>query len=99
MANKDITETGVRSVLETMGIPSSFQGFKENAIGRAEALATVGSSMAGTVAGMGGNVFELMRSGDPRAALDQYRQIQEAMTYVPRTQAGLEDVQQIGEFF
>jgi hypothetical protein len=99
MANKDITETGVRSVLETMGIPSSFQGFKENAIGRAEAAATIGSSMAGTVAGMGGNVFELMRSGDPRAALDRYRQIQDAMTYMPRTQGGLEKVQQIGEFF
>jgi hypothetical protein len=55
--------------------------------------------MAGTVAGMGGNIFELMRSGDPRAALDQYRQIQEAMTYMPRTQGGLEKVQQIGEFF
>lgn len=99
MANKDITETGVRSVLETMGIPSSFQGLKENAIGRAEALATVGSSIAGTVAGMGGNVFELMRSGDPRAALDRYRQIQDAMTYMPRTQGGLEKVQQVGEFF
>lgn len=99
MANKDITETGVRSVLETMGIPSSFQGFKDNAIGRVEAAATVGSSIAGTVAGMGGNIFELMRSGDPQAALDQYRQIQEAMTYAPRTQGGLEDVQQIGEFF
>jgi hypothetical protein len=97
MANKDITETGVRSVLETMGIPSSFQGFKENAIGRVETAATIGSSIAGTMAGMGGNIFELMRSGDPRAALDQYRQIQEAMTYVPRTQGGLEDVQQIGE--
>ena len=99
MANKDITETGVRSVLETMGIPSSFQGFKENAIGRVETAATIGSSIAGTMAGMGGNIFELMRSGDPRAALDQYRQIQEAMTYMPRTQGGLEKVQQIGEFF
>lgn len=99
MANKDITETGVRSVLETMGIPSSFQGFKDNAIGRVEAAATVGSSMAGTMAGMGGSIFELMRSGNPQAALDQYRQIQEAMTYAPRTQGGLERVQQIGEFF
>jgi hypothetical protein len=99
MANKDITETGVRSVLETMGIPSSFQGFKDNAIGRVEAAATIGSSMAGTVAGMGGNIFELMRSGDPQAALDQYRQIQESMTYAPRTQGGLERVQQIGQFF
>lgn len=99
MANKDITETGVRSVLETMGIPSSFQGFKENAIGRAEALATVGSSMAGTVAGMGGSVFEAARGGDMRAQLDTYRKIQDAMTYMPRTQGGLEKVQQVGEFF
>jgi hypothetical protein len=55
--------------------------------------------MAGYMAGIGGNIFELMRSGDPQAALDQYRQIQEAMTYMPRTQGGLEKVQQIGEFF
>ena len=99
MANKDITETGVRSVLETMGIPSSFQGFKENAIGRAEALATVGSSIAGTMAGMGGSVFEAARGGDMRAQLDTYRKIQDAMTYMPRTQGGLDKVQQIGEFF
>jgi len=99
MANKDITETGVRSVLETMGIPSSFQGFKENAIGRAEALATVGTSIAGTMAGMGGSVFEAARGGDMQAQLDTYRQIQDAMTYMPRTQLGLEKIQQVGEFF
>lgn len=98
MANKDITESGVQEVLRTMGIPTSFKGFREDVTGRAEALATVGSGMAGTMAGMGGGLFEMLRSGNPQAALDQYRQIQEAMTFVPRTQGGLERVQQIGEF-
>jgi hypothetical protein len=99
MASQDITESGVQEVLRTMGIPSSFKGFREDVTGRAEALATVGSGMAGTMAGMGGGLFEMLRSGNPQAALDQYRQIQEAMTFVPRTQKGLENVQDIGEFF
>ena len=98
MANKDITESGVQEVLRTMGIPTSFKGFREDVTGRAEALATVGSGMAGTMAGMGGGMIEMLRSGNPQAALDQYRQIQEAMTFVPRTQGGLERIQQIGEF-
>jgi SAM-dependent methyltransferase len=98
MANKDITENGVRNVLETMGIPTSFQGLKENVVGRAETLATLGSGMAGAYAGMGGGLLEMMRSGRPDLAIDEYRRIQEAMTYMPRTQGGIERVQAIGGF-
>jgi hypothetical protein len=40
----------------------------------------------------------MMRSGRPDLAIDEYRRIQEAMTYMPRTQGGIERVQNIGEF-
>lgn len=105
MASKEITETGVRDVLETMGIPAFFQGLQEGitglqdeAVGRLETAATIGSGVAGTMAGMGGGLFEMLRSGNPQAALDQYRQIQDAMTFIPRSEKGLENIQQIGEF-
>ena len=90
MANRDITETGVQEVLRTMGIPTSFQGFKEGVIGRTEAAATLGSAMGASAIGGLAGLGQLARTGSLGQATDAIRQAQEALTYQPRTQAGME---------
>lgn len=93
MANKDITETGVRSVLETMGIPTSFQGLQEGIKGRAETLATIGTGLGASAVGGIRGLAELARTGDLSQAVDMINQTQQALTYMPRSQAGIETLQ------
>jgi hypothetical protein len=77
MANRDITETGVQEVLRTMGIPTSFQGFKEGVIGRTEAAATLGSAMGASAIGGLAGLGQLARTGSLGQATDAIRQAQE----------------------
>ena len=90
MANKDITETGVRSVLETMGIPTSFQGLQEGIIGRGEAMATIGSGMAASAYGGLRGLGELARGENLAAAVNAIEQAQQQYTFMPRTEPGRE---------
>ena len=90
MANKDITETGVRSVLETMGIPTSFQGLQEGIIGRGEAMATIGSGMAASAYGGLRGLGELARGENLAAAVNAIEQAQREYTFMPRTEPGRE---------
>lgn len=96
MANKDITETGVRDVLETMGIPTSFAGLKQGIVGRGEMLATMGSGIGASAVGGLAGLGELARTRDLSAAVDMINQAQEALTYQPRTQIGAETTERYG---
>lgn len=93
MANKDITESGVQEVLRTMGIPTSFEGLQQGMIGRAETLATLGTGMGASAVGGLAGLAELARTGDLGQATNMIRQAQDALTYMPRSQAGAETLQ------
>lgn len=93
MANRDITESGVQEVLRTMGIPTSFQGLQQGITGRAEALATIGTNMGASAVGGIRGLAELARTGNLSQAVDMINQTQQALTYMPRSQAGIETLQ------
>jgi len=82
--------------LLTPEMPESFQDYRQQIAGRSEALASLGTAFAGSIpAGLGG-LGELIRTGDPSQAADLTRQIQESLTYIPRTERGQEYLQELG---
>ena len=70
---------------------------REDIIGRAEALGTIGSSVPAFGAGILGLIGNLAVTRDPEKALDTYRDTMEALTYMPRTEGGRERISQFGE--
>ena len=91
----------------TVGSPSFFSTAREmftpemptseDVLGRIEAAATIASSIPAFGAGVVGLLGDLAQNRDPQQAMESYRKISEALTYIPRTPAGQEKVQAIGE--
>ena len=77
-------------------IPESFQDLGQRAAGRAEVLATLGTGMAGSIPAGYGGLLELARTGDPQAAAQLTQEIQQGLTYMPRTEMGQEYLQDLG---
>jgi hypothetical protein len=77
-------------------IPESFQDLGQRAAGRAEVLATLGTGMAGSIPAGYGGLLELARTGDPQAAAQLTQEIQQGLTYMPRTEMGQEYLQGLG---
>ena len=77
-------------------IPESFQDLGQRAAGRAEVLATLGTGMAGSIPAGYGGLLELARTGDPQAAAQLTQEIQQGLTYMPRTEMGQEYLQEMG---
>ena len=76
-------------------IPESFQDLGQRAAGRAEVLATLGTGMAGSIPAGYGGLLELARTGDPQAAAQLTQEIQQGLTYMPRTEMGQEYLQDV----
>lgn len=76
-------------------IPESFQDLGQRAAGRAEVLATLGTGVASSIPAGYGGLLELARTGDPQAAAQLTQEIQQGLTYMPRTGAGQEYLQDI----
>ncbi len=67
----------------------------EDAVGLLEAAATIGSGViAEPIAGLGG-IYEQATGGDPTKAISEARK---ALTYQPRTTAGKQQIEAVGEF-
>lgn len=69
----------------------------EGVVGRLETAAMLASSVPAFVAGIGGLLKDLAIEQDPKKALETYRQIQDKLTYLPKTEGGIERATQIGE--
>jgi hypothetical protein len=70
---------------------------REGVVGRAETLGTLASSVPAFLAGIGSLGVNLAQTRDPQQALDAYRDTMESLTYMPRTQGGIERLAQFGE--
>ena len=69
----------------------------EGVVGRLETAAMLASSVPAFVAGIGGLLKDLAIEQDPEKALNTYRDIQQKLTYLPKTEGGIERATQIGE--
>ena len=77
--------------------PETFRPFQTMMDGALEGLATVGSGVAGGIAGTAAGLWDTFTGEDYETAREAQDRIAGDLTYTPRTPAGVEAVQTIGE--
>lgn len=76
--------------------PETFRPFQTMMDGALEGLATVGSGVAGGIAGTAAGLWDTFTGDDYETARETQDEIAGNLTYTPRTPAGVEAVQTIG---